>query len=167
MNRPQVNEYPKWADVYISLVKDDIIITLEKQVKDFVDFINSLIDKGDYAYAEGKWTIKQLVGHIIDTERILAYRMLCFVRGDKNALPGFDEDAYVSNAHFQDRSLFSLGEEFAAMRTANLYLIKSLNEEELDRAGIANGLPITPRALAYFIAGHLIHHKNVIEERYL
>lgn len=167
MNRPQIQEYPEWYEKYISLVEGDVLILLEKQVKDFADFINSLVEKADDAYAPGKWTIKELVGHMIDTERIMVFRLLSFARGDKNKLPGFEEDEYVANAHFKDRSLFSFSEEFALLRKSNLYLIKSLNEEELNKSGNANGNQISVKALVYILAGHIIHHTRIIKERYL
>lgn len=167
MNRPQTQEYPEWVNRYISLVEGDVLEILEKQATDFTNFIHNLIEKADYAYAPGKWTLKELVGHMIDTERILVFRLLCFARGEKMQLPGFEEDDYVANAHFKDRSLFSLGEEFALLRKANLYLFNSLNETELSRIGNANGKSISVRALVYMIAGHVIHHTTVIKERYL
>ncbi len=167
MNRPQTQEYPEWYHRYISLIDGNISQILTDQATDFPNFINNLIEKGDYAYAPGKWTIKEMVGHIIDTERIMVYRLLCFVRGEQAALPGFEEDDYVANAHFKDRTLFSLSEEFAILRKSNLYLINSLNEEELDRIGNANGKNISVRALVFILAGHVIHHTNIIKERYL
>lgn len=167
MNRPQTQEYPEWGKGYISLVEDNVVEVLTKQATDFPNFINNLIEKGDYAYAPGKWTIKEMLGHMIDTERIMIFRLLCFARGEKAELPGFEEDAYVANAHFKDRTLFSLSEEFAILRKSNLYLIHSLNEEELDRMGTANGKTISVRALTYILAGHVIHHTNIIKERYL
>src|SRR5690349_13170348 len=115
MNRPQTHEYPVWAETYIKLVGDDVMEQLEKQSAEFPDFINSLIEKADYAYAPGKWTIKELIGHIIDSERVFVYRLMCFARGEQHALPGFEEDDYVANAHFSDRSLLSLSEEFALL----------------------------------------------------
>lgn len=168
MNRPQTHEYPVWAETYISKVPgDDVLGILEKQATDFPDFLNNLIEKADYAYAPGKWTIKEMAGHIIDTERILVYRLTCFARAEQHALPGFDEDDYVANAHFSDRSLLSLSEEFALLRKANLYLFNALNEHELERSGTASERQISVRALLFVIAGHLIHHVGVIEERYL
>lgn len=167
MNLPQTQEYPEWVNKYISLVQGDVIEVLEKQATDFANYMHNLIEKADYAYAEGKWTIKELIGHVIDTERILAYRMLSFARNEKAALPGFDEDSYVKNAHFKDRSLFSLSDEFMMLRKANLYLIKSLNEVELNNIGSASGTNISVRALVFMLAGHVIHHQNVIKERYL
>jgi len=140
---------------------------LERQAYEFPDFINSLTDKADYAYEPGKWTIKQLIGHMIDTERILVYRLSCFARGEEAALPGFDEDSYVAHAHFQDRSLHSLSEEFTLVRKGNMYLFNSLQEDELGRTGIASGLQISVAAIRLVIAGHVIHHTRIIKERYL
>lgn len=167
MNRPQTQEYPEWALNYISKVEGNPLEILEEQVSDFPSFLSSIADKADYAYAPGKWTIKELLGHIIDTERILVYRLLCFARGEKAPLPGFDEDDYVANAHFADRSLESLIEEFILLRKANLYLFKSLNEDDLNKMGNGNGKNITVRALVFVLAGHIIHHTRVIKERYL
>lgn len=167
MNPPQIQDYPEWYSKYINLIEGDIITILENQTSDFSNFINNLVEIGDYAYAPRKWTIKEMVGHIIDTERIMAFRLTCFARNEKGKLPGFEEDDYVLNAHFKDRSLFNLTEEFALLRKANMFLIKSLNEEELDRFGSANGNNITVKALVYILAGHVIHHCNIIKERYL
>jgi hypothetical protein len=167
MNQPQPHEYPEWALKYISLVDGDVIELLQRQAKEFPDFINSLIEKADYAYAPGKWTIKELIGHVIDTERILVFRLLCFARFENSPLPGFEEDDYVKAAHFQDRSLLSFSEELSLLRKSNLYLFRSLNEAELDRIGTANEKQISVRALLYVIAGHIIHHTRIIKERYL
>lgn len=167
MNRPQTHEYPVWAEQYISLVDDDVLEVLKKQASEFPDFINNLVEKANYAYAPGKWTIKELTGHIIDTERILTYRLTCFARAENHALPGFDEDDYVANAHFSDRSLLSLSEEFALLRKANMYLFNSLTEPELNRSGTASERQISVRALLFVIAGHVIHHTQVVKNRYL
>jgi len=167
MNRPQTHEYPVWAETYIKLVGDDVMEQLEKQAIEFPDFINSLVEKADYAYAPGKWTIKELIGHIIDSERVFVYRLMCFARGEQHALPGFEEDDYVANAHFSDRSLLSLSEEFSLLRKANLYLFKSLTEKELNRSGTASERQITVRAILFVAAGHIMHHVGIIKERYL
>jgi len=167
MNRPQIQEHPDWGNQYIKLVKGEIIPILNQQTVDFPNFINNLIEKADYAYAPAKWTIKEMVGHIIDTERILVYRLLCFARQEKASLPAFEEDDYVANAHFKDRSLFSLTEEFILLRKSNMYLINSLNEDELNTIGVANGKQMSVRALVFVLAGHIIHHCNIIKERYL
>jgi len=167
MKPPQPQQHPDWANRYIGLVEGNVVEILTQQTTDFPNFVNNLIEKADYAYAPGKWTIKEMVGHIIDTERILTYRLLCIARGEKASLPGFEEDDYVANAHFKDRSLFSLSEEFTLTRKSNLFLINSLNEEELDRMGNANGKEISVRSLVYILAGHIMHHINVVKERYL
>jgi uncharacterized damage-inducible protein DinB len=167
MNRPQTHEYPAWGETYIKLVDGDVIEILERQVTEFTDFINSLVEKADHAYAPRKWTIKEIIGHIIDAERVFVYRMTCFARGEQQHLPGFEEDDYVANAHFSDRSLLSLSHEFAQLRKANLYLFKSLTEEELNRKGTASGKEITVRAILFVTAGHIMHHTSIIKERYL
>jgi hypothetical protein len=167
MNRPQTTEYPVWAEQYISLVEGDVMDLLKRQASEFSDFINSLVEMADFAYAPGKWTIKQLIGHIIDTERILVYRLTCFARGENHALPGFEEDDYVAHAHFEDRSLLSLSEEFSLLRKANLYLFNSLTEKELNRSGTASERQISVRALLFVIPGHIIHHTQIIKGRYL
>lgn len=167
MNRPQTHEYPAWGETYIKLVDGDVLEVLQRQAIEFPDFVNNLIEKADYAYAPGKWTIKEMVGHIIDAERVFAYRLTCFARADQQPLPGFEEDDYVRNAHFADRSLLSLSEEFSLLRKANLYLFKSLTELELDRMGTASGRQITVRAILFVAAGHLMHHVKIVKERYL
>mgnify|MGYP003574962113 CR=1 FL=1 len=167
MNPPQIQDYPQWYKGYIDLVEGDVLQILETQAEDFAAFVQQHPDKADYAYAPGKWTIKEMFGHIIDTERIMVFRLTSFARAEKSALPGFNENDYVTNAHFKDRSLASLCEEFISLRKSNMYLINSLNEEELNRYGIANGNPISVRALVFILAGHMMHHKNVIIERYL
>ncbi|KIO76173.1 hypothetical protein TH53_16555 [Pedobacter lusitanus] len=167
MNRPQPNEYPVWALTYIEKVNGDILELLERQADEFPDFIRTLKAKADYAYAPGKWTLKEMAGHIIDTERILVYRLTSFSRLEQTALPGFEEDDYVANAHFADRALDSFAEEFRLLRKANLYLFKSLNDHDLNRSGTASERQISVRALLYVIAGHLMHHTQIINERYL
>ena len=167
MNPPQIQDYPQWYKGYIDLVEGDVLSILATQAETFADFIQQNADKADYAYAPTKWTIKEMFGHMIDTERIMVFRLTSFARAEKAALPGFDENDYVTNAHFKDRSLASLCEEFILLRKSNMFLLKSLNEEELNRAGMANGNQITVKALVYILAGHVMHHKNVIAERYL
>ncbi len=168
MKRPKADEYAAFYQKYIDTVSDNVIAELEHQANSFTTFLKGITqDKASYAYAEGKWTIKELVGHVIDTERIMAYRMLTIGRNDKTSLPGFEENDYVINSHFADRTLESLAEEFAALRKANMYLVKSFNEEEISRTGSANGSPVSVLALIYILAGHLNHHRKIIEERYL
>ncbi len=168
MNRPQAQEYHDGVAGYIALVEQgEVLEVLEKQNTDFPDFLASLNAKADYAYAPGKWTIKEMTGHIIDTERIMTYRLLSFARAEQQEQPGFEENDYVSNAHFKDRSLESLSEEFYTLRKANMFLFRSLSEKELERRGTASNREISVLALLYTIAGHLIHHTRIIKERYL
>jgi len=158
---------PKVYADYPSLVQGDVLEILEYQATEFPDFLKSIDHKADYAYAEGKWTLKEMAGHIIDTERILVYRLTAVIRGEQSALPGFDEDEYVLQAHFADRNLLSFAEEFSLMRKANLYLFRSINDRELNRTGFASGKEITARRLLLTVAGHLIHHIHIIQERYV
>lgn len=169
MSKPQTTEYAPFYATYINKVGDgDIIDILKDQQQSTYNFFKSIAaDKASYAYADGKWTIKQVLGHMIDTERIMTYRALRFARNDRNQLAGFDENDYVANAHHNDLELADLAEEFKLLREANLYFFKSLNTQELQRQGIASGHPINVNALIYIIAGHEQHHINIIKERYL
>lgn len=168
MKRPQPDEYSAFQKAYIDKVSDDPLQEIETQSITFPQFLRAIPEeKIDYAYAEGKWTLKEMLGHIIDTERILTYRLLRIARNDSTGLPGFEEDDYVKNSHFKDQDFGLMIEEFRTLRKANLFLYNSLNEEELQRKGLANGNPTSVRALLFIIAGHMQHHKLVIEERYL
>ena len=168
MKQPNADEFPPFYKTYIDTVSDNVIAELEYQINSFPAFLKGISgDKATYAYAEGKWTLKELLGHVNDTERIMAYRALRIARNDKTPLPGFDENEYVSNAHFADRTIESIADEFAALRRANMFLIKSFTEEEVNRTGISNNSPVSVRALIYILAGHLNHHRRIIEERYL
>lgn len=168
MFRPQPEEFGVFYQKYIDTVADDVIGELEAQKESFTSFLKNIPEgKLDYAYAEGKWTIKEVIGHVIDTERIMTYRLTVFARNDKTELPGFEENSYVSNAHFKDRSLESLAEEFSLLRSANLYLFRSLSPEEVRRTGFANKTLLSVQALLFVIAGHLNHHRKILEERYL
>ena len=167
MNRPQADEYPVFYKGYIDTVKDDVLSELENQIVSFKALLKEIPEeKAGFAYAEGKWTIIELIGHILDTERIMAYRALRIARNDSTPLAGFEENDYVANAHFADRSLKSMAEEFEYLRKANLFLIRSLNETELGRVGISNEKPISVKALVFIIAGHLNHHIRILKERY-
>jgi uncharacterized damage-inducible protein DinB len=169
ITKPQAGEYAHFYSTYINLVNTDNIISLLDDLKDSTfTFFNSLpANKASYAYAEGKWTIKQLLGHLIDAERVFAFRLLCFSRGDQNNLPGFDENDYVDNGGFNNRTLTNLAEEFKTVRTGNIYMLKGLSDEQSTLVGTANNYPISVRALAYIMAGHELHHLRIIKERYL
>jgi uncharacterized damage-inducible protein DinB len=146
----------------------NVLQLLESQVLDFKALLSEIpFENEDYAYAEGKWTIKELVGHMIDTERIMCYRAMCFARGEKTPLPGFDENEYVKNASFNSRTLYDLAHEFGAVREGTISLYKYMTEDELDRKGVANNNPVTARIILYMIAGHHIHHDRILRERYV
>jgi hypothetical protein len=168
MKPPQAEEFPIFYKGYVDTVSDDVLTELEQQIESFSALLRSIpAEKASFAYAEGKWTIKELAGHVIDTERIMAYRALRIGRNDATPLPGFEENDYVANAHFADRSLENLADEFAALRKANMYLIRSLNDIEIDRSGISNDKPISVRALIFIMAGHVNHHVAILKQRYL
>ena len=166
MNRPQPNEYPAWGETYISKVDKEIFEILEEQVFSIPVLFEANKEKENFAYADGKWTLKEMLGHIIDCERIFAYRITAFARNEKQHLPGFDEDDYVSNARFSERNYEDMIEEFAALRKANLYLFRSLNEDELNRIGTASNREINVKSILFIVAGHIIHHVGVLKERY-
>jgi uncharacterized damage-inducible protein DinB len=167
--RPEPTEFSPYYAGYVARVPDgDIIETLRSQEEATVGLARSLAEeKGSHRYAPGKWSIRQVLGHMADTERIMAYRALRAARGDATPLPGFDENLYVQNARFDERSLASLSDELALVRQGTLAVLAPLNEQELGRAGSANGSPITARALAWIIAGHERHHLAILRERYL
>lgn len=161
-----MNEYQKR---YVSLVGNrNILNFMETHVLDFKALLSEIpYEKEDYAYADQKWTIKEVVGHIIDSERIFSYRALCIARGEAASLPGFDENAYTKNASFKERTLTELAHEFGTVREGTISLFRYMKEHELDRKGMANNNPTTPRIILYMIAGHHIHHESVLRERYV
>jgi uncharacterized damage-inducible protein DinB len=169
MKRPEPNEYPSFYQSYVDNVRSsNIIKELTDQVLDIQAIISEIPEeKENYKYAEGKWTIKEIIGHIIDTERVLGYRAMRFARKDKTPLPGYDENFFVANANFQKQTLYSLGHEFAIVREANLALFKVWDEEALSQTGVANDLDVSVRAILFMIAGHATHHINVIKLKYL
>ncbi len=168
MNPPRPEEYAPYYQSYIDIVKGDVIADMENQITSFPEFLRELPSgKSSYAYADGKWTIMQVLSHVIDTERIMAYRALRIARGDSTPLAGFEENLYIANTRFEDHTIHRLAEEFAQVRKANMYLIKSFNDEDLNRRGICSDQSVSVRALVYIMAGHLSHHRKIIEERYL
>ncbi|MBB3054465.1 DinB family protein [Mucilaginibacter gotjawali] len=168
INRPQPDEYSAFAARYVDLVGNGPIIEILEYLQQMTYnlFLRIDPDKAAYAYADGKWTVKQVVGHITDTERVFAYRALVFSR-EAIALPGFDQDVYMEKATFNSRSLEDLANEFNTVRESTLYLFKSFTEEQTLQKGIASGNPVSVRALAYMIAGHEMHHIKILKERYL
>ncbi len=124
-------------------------------------------EKHSFAYAEGKWTIKELIQHIIDTERIFCYRALCFSRNDKTSLPGFDQDLFIHEGNANDRAYEALLDEMVAVRSATIHLFKSFSNEALERMGVGSGNNMSVRAAGLIISGHQNHHVQIVKERYL
>jgi uncharacterized damage-inducible protein DinB len=166
--RPDTHEYAPYYETYISLVPgSDVLSVLEAQRVQMVRLFAGRSERdGNFRYAPGKWTVKEVIGHVNDTERIFAYRAVRIARGDQTPLPGFEQDDYVRNGAFGDRSLADLVEEFAAVRSASIAFFRSLNEEAWRRRGVANQKEVTVRALAFITAGHQMHHRGILEERY-
>ena len=167
MKRPQADEFSAFYEGYIDAVDDDVIAEIIQQETTLPELMRANAAKADYAYAEGKWTLKELLGHIIDTERIMAYRLLRVSRNDSTPLPGFEENHYVEFSGHRNADFEKLIQEFEAVRKSTLFLIDSLSEEQLNYRGTASGYPVSGRALVFIIAGHLKHHVGVVRERYL
>ncbi|MCH7962482.1 MAG: DinB family protein [Bacteroidetes bacterium] len=166
--KPKPKDYNSIYGRYISLIGDgDIIEILEEQRKTSEKFLKTFTEEqGNYYYADGKWTVKEVLGHVIDTERIMAYRALAFARGEKQSLPGFEQDEYVAESDFNKRSLDDLINEFITVRESNIILFKSFDEEILYRRGTASESEVTVLALIYIIAGHEKHHMKFLREKY-
>ena len=171
MNSNQLpeNEYSKFNATYIKALDNvHLIEELEICLHDFIRFVQNIpMDKFDYRYAEGKWTIKDILQHLIDAERVFAYRALRFARNDKTELPGFEEDDYVLEANANKRSIQDLLTELLIVRQSTLALFKTFSNEQLLYIGIASNNPMSVRALGFVIIGHQNHHQKVFEERYL
>jgi hypothetical protein len=165
---PKPSEFALFYQKYIDLVHGDVMDFLNKQTLRVRDiFANLSEEKGAFSYAENKWSIKELLSHCNDTERIMSYRALCLARAEQQALLGFDENAYATNSAANLRSLQKHVEEFSAIRQSSLLLFESFTNDQLQRIGVANGNPCSVRALVYICAGHVEHHLNILNERYL
>lgn len=169
LQRPAPHESNDYFKRYINKVPNsDIIASLSEGQKEMEQFCQQIpSNKWEHRYAEGKWTIKEVLMHIIDTERIMAYRALCIARNDQTSLPGFDQDDYILPSNANLRSPESLLAEYKAVRAATIALFVHFDQTMFTRMGTANNSPISPRALAYIIAGHEIHHLAIVRERYL
>ena len=169
MERPQTNEYDPYYGTYISLVDgDNVLPMLDAQPAELsAMFLPVAEDKGLFAYAEGKWTIKELISHIIDGERMFAYRILRISRGDETPIEGFEQDGYIENSNANNRSFAELLREFGLLRQANMIMLNNLSPEASARMGTASEKPVSARALAYIMAGHVQHHANILKSRYL
>ncbi len=169
MQRPDPNEFAPYYNTYISLIDGDgVIPVLDAQSAEIRSVLSNVPEeKGTFAYAQGKWTIKELLSHLIDGERIFAYRILRISRGDKTPIEGFEQDDYIENSNANNRSFAELLDEFDHERQANLLLVKNLTDEASMRIGTASNNPISVRALVYIMAGHVKHHGRILQERYL
>jgi hypothetical protein len=169
MARPVPSDYPVFFESYIKLVtEEELLPAMRLSLEEMVDFLDGIDpDKADHRYAEGKWTVKELLQHIIDTERIFSYRALCFARGEKQSLPGFDENVYASNADVSGKSLKELKEELLIVRESVYMMFRGFNREMLDRVGTSNNNQVKVNAIGYMIIGHVRHHFNILKERYL
>jgi uncharacterized damage-inducible protein DinB len=167
--QPDANEYAPYYGKYIELVPaGDVVATLSRQLDSTLSLLRGLSEsQGDSRYAPDKWSIKEVVGHIIDTERIFGHRTFRFARNDRTPLPGFNQNDYVRAANFDKRRLTDLAEEFEHVRRSNLYLLRSLDDEAWLRRGAANDAEVSVRALAYIIAGHETHHMQIVQTKYL
>lgn len=167
--RPKLGEYAEDYEKYVALIPGtDILGTLEGQRLVMSQMLAARSEReGNFRYAPDKWTVKEVVGHVVDAERIFAYRALRFARGDQTPLPGFEQDAYVKNAGFAERTLEDLAGEYAEVRGATISLFNRLDEAAWQRRGVASDNEVTVRALAYIIAGHELHHRRILEEKYL
>jgi hypothetical protein len=166
--RPADTEYASFYANYVALVpEEDILPVLSGQIEVLRRVTDSVPeDRETFRYAPGKWSVREVLGHMVDIERVFGFRAFAFSRGEQAPLPGFDENAYVARAGFDRRSLESLAGDFTSVRETNLALFRALDSEAWDQTGTANGKPVSVRALAYVTAGHLRHHLGVLRDRY-
>lgn len=169
MNRPETNEFDPYYGTYISLVEgDDPLLVLSRQPDELRAVFSEMPEeKGAFAYAEGKWTIKEVLSHLIDGERIFAYRILRISRGDETPIEGFEQDGYIENSNANNRCIAELIDEFDLQRRSNMLLLNNISDEGSRRMGTASEKPISVRALAYIAAGHVTHHLSILNDRYL
>ncbi len=169
MARPYLSRVPEFYHGYINYVQqDDIMEAFREHTAMLEQFLDKIpTEKQTFRYAAGKWSIKEVLQHIIDAEKIFAYRALCFARKESQSLPGFDENSYAANSKADKRNWNDLREEFRLLRRSTMLMFKSFDEEQLESAGVSNGKSIYVRAIGYIIIGHAAHHAHIIRERYL
>jgi hypothetical protein len=169
MPKPLPTSHPTYFQKYIDQVpEEELQIAFQKQSSIITDFLHSITEqKSNYAYAPNKWTIKELLQHMIDTERIFAYRALCFARNDQTSLPGFDENNYAAASNANNRSWKDLAEEFLLVRKSTEALFNSFTQEALAYSGIANNNPTTVSSVGFIVVGHVYHHIKIFKQRYL
>jgi len=168
MSRPQPAEYDAYYEKYVSLVPEDEVITsLAAQSGELEQLFRGVPEeKGTFAYADGKWTVKESLSHIIDAERMFAYRVFRIARGDKTPIEGFEQDGYIENSHANRRGLAELLSEFRLLREANLLFFRNLEAADWLREGTANNVSISVRSLGWIMAGHVRHHIALFQDRY-
>lgn len=169
ISKPKSDDYPPYATAYVNIVPDgaDVLQVLaNNQASTHALFHNLTEEQAMHAYAEGKWTLKEVLGHMIDTERVFSFRAFIFSREDIS-LPGFDQETYVNSTDFNSRSIQSLADEFKAVREATLFLYRSFSDQQLAANGVASGALVKVAALVYMTAGHELYHLDIIKERYL
>lgn len=168
IKKPRYDQYRPYFATYIDLVPDDadvLQLLKDNKQKTFDLFSSFTNEQAMYTYAEGKWTLKEVLGHMIDTERVLSYRAFVFSREDIS-LPGFDQDTYINSTDYNSRDILDLAGEYKALREATLYLYCSFSHEQLTRSGVASGNLVNVAALVYMTAGHELYHLKLVEERY-
>ena len=168
MPRPASHEFAEFFAAYIARVPEtDPLPALDAQPAELLTLADRIAPEDElYRYALGKWSVRQVFGHLTDTERVMGYRAFCIARGEQKPLPGFDENEYVARADSDDRPVKELAHEFAAVRHANLWVIRRWTDEQWGRLGTANGRVLSARAIAYIMAGHVRHHVALLRERY-
>ena len=169
IERPDRNEYPDFFETYIKLVPGNTAMKrLQDSILDLQSIISNIPEEYEnFRYAPDKWTVKDVIGHIIDTERIMTYRALRFARNDKVELPGYDQNIYAPHATYNQRSLYDIAHEFGLVRESSIILFKNLDEVALMRKGRANNWDMTVRSIIYVISGHELHHLHVLKTKYL
>jgi hypothetical protein len=167
--RPEAREYAEAFGGYVGKVPgDDVLTFIEKQLDTVLALIRSIDEsKGDFRYEPGKWSINELLGHLVDSERVFQYRALVFARNDVSPLPGFDQDPWIENSNYANLSIADIAAEFEAVRRSTILLFQHLDRSAWERQGIANDKPMTTRAAAFVIGGHVQHHLDVLNSRYL
>jgi hypothetical protein len=169
MSRPQPAEYDEYYQKYVSLVpEEEIIPALGNQIEELRQLFEGFAEeRGTFAYADGKWTVKEVLSHVIDGERMFAYRCFRIARGDKTPIEGFEQDGYIENSHANRRPIAELIEEFTLLRKANVMFFRNLESDDWTRTGTANNVEISVRSLAWIMVGHVRHHAAILEGRYL
>lgn len=167
-NRPEPDEYGEFYKNYIELIDEpNIVQVLIQQGQQTYAVIQRLTtDEASHRYEKDKWSVKEIFGHLVDTERIMAYRALCISRGETTSLPGYDHETYVQEAEFENRSLQSISTEYDALRNSNISMFNSFSKNQTMRKGTANDVTVSVRGLAYIIAGHERHHMQILENKY-